>query len=176
MITATFVPQVWINDYAVEVQPKGETTFDVTEDIESLGREVALSWRDGRGESDVLQSSMNAPEWVQAWDNPFEIRVEDSIKDHYAALSEDHVPAPPRKTGVLKHTFILTVLAHFEDQENVQNSSLKNLAYQIEDGDWMGDFRSVSIRRVPNDKIADEEKAMRGDGTFFAGESDKEDA
>ena len=37
-IIAEFVPQVWVNDYAIEADPLGETKFDVTAAILEMGK------------------------------------------------------------------------------------------------------------------------------------------
>mgnify|MGYP001597314909 CR=1 FL=1 len=54
-IIAEFVPQAWVNDYAVTVDPEGETEFDVTDRIVAMGREAALKIKDDDYPSDHLR-------------------------------------------------------------------------------------------------------------------------
>lgn len=82
-IVAKFVPQVWINDYAVSVDAEGCDTFDVTDSVLALGREAALALRNDTHESDTLRFSSNAPQWVRDWQGPFYIDVEQSIAEYF---------------------------------------------------------------------------------------------
>ncbi len=82
-IIATFVPQVWVNDYAMEVDPEGEDTWDVTDEILAMPREKALALQDCDYESDALRELPSAPEWVRDWGGPFSVVVEDSIKEFF---------------------------------------------------------------------------------------------
>lgn len=63
---ATFRPQAWSNDYAVEVDPEGETEWQVE----------AGELQPDRFDLDYLQASLNAPAWVRDWSGPFEIELE----------------------------------------------------------------------------------------------------
>lgn len=85
-IIATFVPQAWVNDYAVPAEPEGETTFDVTREILKLGREKALQLRDDQKETDQLRHARLAPLWIKHWRGPFYVNVEQQIADYYAAI------------------------------------------------------------------------------------------
>ncbi len=82
-IVAEFVPQAWINDYAVEVDAEGETEWDVTDHILAMGREKALSLRDDDYPTDDLRNLPNAPRWVREWSGPFVVRVEQSIGGYF---------------------------------------------------------------------------------------------
>ena len=68
MATVVFHPQAWVNDYAVSVDPEGETRFGV-EDSAVVGLESDSD------RSDRLQRHPNAPEWIKAWDGPFWIEI-----------------------------------------------------------------------------------------------------
>lgn len=85
-ILASITPQAWSGDNAIEVDPEGETTWDVTEEVTALGRDAALKIADHRDASDHLTRSKNAPDWVKAWNGPFYVEVEDSIRAYYDAL------------------------------------------------------------------------------------------
>jgi hypothetical protein len=82
-VFATFHPQAWVNDDLVDVEPQGETSFDVTPEVESMGQENALAIKDNSNTSDVLQYSAHAPHWIKHWQGPFQIRVSKSIQEHY---------------------------------------------------------------------------------------------
>jgi hypothetical protein len=62
-ITAEFVPQAWVKDYAIDVDDEGETEWTVDAD------EIQAQAQD----NDYLRSSRNAPDWVRNWEGPFEI-------------------------------------------------------------------------------------------------------
>lgn len=84
-IVAEFVPQAWQDDYAVEVDPEGETTWDVTDYVVALGRKPALALRDSSQEADDLRLLPNAPAWAQEWRGPFLVRVEDAVAEYFGA-------------------------------------------------------------------------------------------
>lgn len=73
-VTVRFIPQAWINDWAVAVDPAGPSTFQVpaADAKDSDGNWLA----DRAAASDVLQQHPNAPSWVRAWSGPFEIEIE----------------------------------------------------------------------------------------------------
>lgn len=70
-IIATFTPQAWVRDTAMEVDPEGDITWIVDPDEMEPGMEVSDSH-----ESDQLRSSRHAPAWVRDWSGPFYITVE----------------------------------------------------------------------------------------------------
>lgn len=82
-IIATFRPQAWVNDYAVDVDPEGPTMFDVTAHVVALGRERALQIKDGDYSSDGLRELATAPAWVRDWSGPFSVSVEDAIAEYF---------------------------------------------------------------------------------------------
>ena len=69
--TARFIPQMWVNDYAVDVDPLSETDWEITEQsaAEALDRER-------RGlDRDYLRDDPAAPEWVREWPGPFVVEL-----------------------------------------------------------------------------------------------------
>lgn len=81
--TARFVPQAWVNDYAVDVDPEGDTEWDCTEAVREYlnphgGLRKTFRLMTG-GEyldnDDILHSDPAAPEWVREWRGPFSIYV-----------------------------------------------------------------------------------------------------
>lgn len=83
--TAIFVPQAWMDDNAVDVDPEGETTFDITPEVESMGKERALAIKDNTDASDVFQYAAHAPKWIKHWSGPFYIRMAESVAEHFQA-------------------------------------------------------------------------------------------
>lgn len=69
-IVARFVPQAWVRDYAVEVDPYGPTTWDVTDQIVAMGEYAALALVDDQYATDDLRNHPNAPQWVKDWTGP----------------------------------------------------------------------------------------------------------
>ncbi len=79
---ATFVPQAWVNDYAIDVDPEGPTEWDATVAFQQLPwqyRERLEAAMNARGSAldadDRLQTDPRAPEWVRAWSGPFSLYV-----------------------------------------------------------------------------------------------------
>lgn len=81
---ATFDPQAWMNDYALSVDPEGDTDWDCTEAVrEFVGADGGLMkpfrlmnyGDDYLDNDDILKSDPAAPEWVREWSGPFTITV-----------------------------------------------------------------------------------------------------
>ena len=85
-ILATFVPQAWMRDNLLTVEPQGPTEFDVTEAVLAMGREAALALRDEYGDTDEFQKY--APMWARNWSGPFRIEIADSIQDYFDRQDE----------------------------------------------------------------------------------------
>lgn len=64
----TFHPQAWINDYAVDVDPEGETSWTIPEDVPASVREDSY-------EADALVDE-RAPQWVRGWQGPFLVQID----------------------------------------------------------------------------------------------------
>ena len=62
-----FHPQAWVNDWAIDVDPQGETEWEVGEISDDL--------EDNTYESDDLRFHENAPRWVHNWAGPFYIEI-----------------------------------------------------------------------------------------------------
>lgn len=73
-IMATFHPQAWFNDYAIEVDPQGDTDFDITFEMLAIGQR-ACELEDNDYESDHLSEAVRAPEWIRKWQGPFWIEI-----------------------------------------------------------------------------------------------------
>jgi hypothetical protein len=83
-ILATFHPQAWQNDYAIDVDPEGETDFDVTDEILAMGKEKAVALKDDQYETDALRYAKAAPKWVQDWNGPFYVEVAEAVEEYFA--------------------------------------------------------------------------------------------
>jgi hypothetical protein len=82
-IIATFTPQAWTNDQAMEVDCEGPNTWDVTDQVHALGKDAALALRDDSNETDAFRSAPTAPNWIRDWSGPFYIEVADSIGQYF---------------------------------------------------------------------------------------------
>lgn len=91
-ILATITPQQWQNNYAVTVDPEGQTSWDVTDEVVAMGREAALALKDNSDASDDLARSPNAPKWIRNWSGPFYVEVADAVTEYYAALDSEALP------------------------------------------------------------------------------------
>ena len=83
-LVVTFIPQVWIDDYAMEIKPSGDTSWGITtREFEELTGLVLSNYSDPQdldletNEGDTLQHSSNAPEWVKEHTGPFRILCEE---------------------------------------------------------------------------------------------------
>jgi hypothetical protein len=83
-IIAEFVPQAWVRDYAIEVDPEGPTEWDVTETIIAMGRDEALAMVDDDYPSDNLRDSPDAPKWIRDWSGPFYVRIQNAIEEYFS--------------------------------------------------------------------------------------------
>lgn len=78
-ITAEFSPEAWFNDHAIEVDPEGDTSIDITYEMLLIGREEACEL--DSADSDHLRDSVRAPDWIRDWTGPFTITVDDEISE-----------------------------------------------------------------------------------------------
>ncbi len=78
---ATFDPQAWVNDHAVNVDPEGDTEWDCTAFLDAhpallMEIDAAIDrndeWLDN---DDVLRGDPNIPSWAGEWTGPFVITV-----------------------------------------------------------------------------------------------------
>ena len=79
VVAVTFRPQAWQNDYAVNVDPQGPTSWQVPASRLTGIRQHTYA-------SDDLRNDPAAPQWCRDWTGPFEIEWDPSA-----------VPSPPRK-------------------------------------------------------------------------------
>ena len=80
-ITLQFVTQAWINDYAIEADPQGPTTWEVP--LSELREEYSCQafWEDEHEKRDQMRYHANAPQWIKDWPGPFEVEFEDAFAD-----------------------------------------------------------------------------------------------
>ena len=77
-IMATFQPQAWRNDRAVDID--GRREFDITDEVLRLGREKALATKDNSWESDNLAREAGL---LSEHSGPFYVRCEDAIREYF---------------------------------------------------------------------------------------------
>jgi hypothetical protein len=77
---ARFVPQAWVLDQTISVDPDGPVEWDATSFFASLSREhreELLARIDAEGEAldryDAFCSDDEAPSWIRDWSGPFSI-------------------------------------------------------------------------------------------------------
>lgn len=80
-VWARFRPQAWINDNAIDID--GGFTFDVTIQIEKMGREKALEITDHDNSADDLWHTYVGARPEKEHDGPFEVEVADAIRKFY---------------------------------------------------------------------------------------------
>jgi len=113
MAKVTFRPQAWQNDYAIEVDPEGPTTWQVPDKEVKNIKPHSL-------ESDALREHKNAPQWVKDWGGPFECDFEldepnptksadeliREIADCLAEASGDFIEKIANKTLSKRHKYV----------------------------------------------------------------------
>lgn len=79
---ATFRPQAWVRDNAIEVDPEGETSWDCSAFIAEIvaepgtgGAEWLLRTLEHGDRDDILRTDPNAPAWVAGWRGPFDTEL-----------------------------------------------------------------------------------------------------
>lgn len=77
---AKFIPQAWINDYAVEVDD-GHCEFDITDQINAMPREEALNIEDDSHDADNLWYD-NPASGTNPHSGPFYIECEEAIHEY----------------------------------------------------------------------------------------------
>lgn len=94
---ATFWPQAWQNDNAVDVDPEGETSWEVSsswleEAHQRLGPDVVFDRQSQQ--TDFLRDDPAAPEWVREWRGPFWVEAEEIVTvmdDHAVAVIDNAI-------------------------------------------------------------------------------------
>jgi hypothetical protein len=88
-IIGRFVPQIWINGYAVNVDPEDPDERDVTEHLPAIGEAAARRLRDDDYPTDNLRTLPNVPAWPKEWPGPFYVAMQDRIAEYF---SEEETP------------------------------------------------------------------------------------
>lgn len=78
-VRVRFIPQAWIRNYAVEVDPEGAAEYDVPA---RDAQDTDGQWlRDHDYASDALKGHDNAPAWIWDWSGPFEVEIDRETHD-----------------------------------------------------------------------------------------------
>ncbi len=75
---ATFQPQAWVNDFAVDID--GACEFDITAEVEKMGKEASLKLKDDDYPTDnlAIEAGVRGDH-----SGPFVVRVETAIRDYW---------------------------------------------------------------------------------------------
>lgn len=166
--TVEFYPQAWVNDYPIEVDPEGETLFQV--DVKHLEQYSA----DARKyELEPYLNLPQLPEWIREWRGPFwfDIRLDDGV-----VLFTEASPGVYEYDGWTARNARLAGDARGEDAWRLTNAEDEELGpfdtldeareylarYETID-DWRGDV-CMALRELGHGDLADE----------FGGVSDQE--
>lgn len=80
-VVARFRPQAAFRDNIISVDPNGPDRFDVTFELLLIGSNETEDLEDDFGLRDSFISAHSAPAWVQGWDGPFEIDIDQTQID-----------------------------------------------------------------------------------------------
>lgn len=83
-VTATFGPQLWVKDDALDADPEGDTDIDVTVEVLLMGAKAASAVEDFRDSSDEFRTAALSPDWIRDWNGPFYVTVADEIAEYLA--------------------------------------------------------------------------------------------
>ena len=91
-VMADFHPQAWQKDFAIDVDPEGETEIDITFEILTMGADAAGAIKDSSQEADLFTTAALAPYWIYDWKGPYNITVQDEIETYLRARAShpDH--------------------------------------------------------------------------------------
>lgn len=89
-VTCTFIPQVWLNDNAVSVDPAGDIEWDGTFDALRWGSQWAGRMLSEHVYDEYATEGTMTPKWVRNWTrvNPFEVDVQ-GLEKLFEDLIED---------------------------------------------------------------------------------------
>lgn len=99
-IKAKFIP------LGLDPQNNQPTTFDVTHAILAMGKDSALKLSDESEAARNLRKSTYAPDWIQKWAGPFEIKIVDDVRNYYG---ESH-PKEDERTAQLSRDDLLLIV------------------------------------------------------------------
>lgn len=92
-VEAEYEPQAWQNDYAIDVDPEGDTAIDITWEVLTMDREEAKTFQDNRDFTESLIEALMAPEWIRNRQGPSSIRaryaVDDFLEERQARLDSE---------------------------------------------------------------------------------------
>jgi hypothetical protein len=80
--TASFTPQEWINDHAIECDSPSDKTYDVTVDLIAfalLKKSKTIENYLNNTNNDEFIEATHAPDWIQKWSGPFNIEIQVNV-------------------------------------------------------------------------------------------------
>jgi hypothetical protein len=84
-VHAKYVPQAWVKDQAVDVDPDGPTSIDITWEILTMDREEALTFHDDREFTEGLIDAVMAPDWIRNRQGPSSIEARVAVDRFFEA-------------------------------------------------------------------------------------------
>lgn len=147
---ATFTPQAWINDYAVTVDAEGETTWDVTEHLNTLSpadRQAVM--KPNTDASDTLREIETAPAWIRNWSGPFMIEVQ-AVAEATEPAPETDRESPAVSTTEGETTAVTTQAQEATEPDAATVDRLLGLADQ-----FLADWKDTDSDEHPNDRDPD---------------------
>ena len=86
IVTLTFVPEAWVNDYAVVVDPEGRCEWPVLRKLFLEKFSTENEWNERHQDRDDMRFEGAAPAWVRSWAGPFEVELVDDPASVWPAL------------------------------------------------------------------------------------------
>lgn len=83
-VTLRFVPQAWVSDYAIEVDPEGPREWTVSRELMLATFASASDWQSNHQARDDMRFEGAAPIWIRDWSGPFEVELADDPESIWA--------------------------------------------------------------------------------------------
>lgn len=84
-----FVPEAWVNDYAVVVDPEGGCEWTVARKLFLENFPSEDDWNERNQVRDDMRFEGTAPAWVRDWTGPFEVELVDDPASVWPAFVDD---------------------------------------------------------------------------------------
>lgn len=83
-VTLRFVPQAWVSDYAIVVDPEGAREWTVSRELMLATFASGPEWQGNHQAREDMRFEGTAPIWIRDWSGPFEVDLVDDPESIWA--------------------------------------------------------------------------------------------